>query len=793
MDLIGPKVERFYLALSQQVANPEQQIEDIVNSMRAIENHEPVTQALESDEVIAEMVRDCQKKCAQVLRAPFADSIRNVIAATRKRLATKAALDSEASYQHNQRHLNLLIEILGTWSNIVAQTCEFGFSRSLTRQILSPLYTRILEAALECFVTFKRDKELEQWGTRLLNENTEYNVASLDSLVSQVAAFRSMVHQHYSYLYSCFHPSKTGSDRFEPPLNSTAGVNNSAVLENMLIVSNEELLQWRELDAQYVTMEFGFLQRATQKALSERALIEVETGVYIPQCVEDVFFVLGKVCERALGTGSESNLFSVGNRVVELLRYTAPEEFDRHSVLFRVVCSKALYRRCVVRKEVSAAALKRILEGGVKRSAMARPASSGGFNTNSGGSNSAYHTPTKSSTVGSKSTPNSGSGRESPQSSGAFLYSTPGKALVDVVSQTALGSIFLGSTPTSSADPSNSASASTSTSASSLMPSSPALGALFSESTAASLNSWFSDQLSPYLSGDDGVADAGGAESGVAAPSTAGGAGIAMQGTPVGGGQTPPQSKGSSRAPLHPGTSATAGYSTPGTKPGPSGSSKPPTAASSKHTPPSSSSGKYGTAAITGNSGAAASGSTNTGMSMEEVLLQALVGDDDGSDTDDAMYYGASAAGPWQVSLADPAKCADGYEFGAFLDAQHRQLQLRAGDWVVQINALCTIAGSVGTLQGVVAKGRGLSRIYESDTTGRGSRGSPIDILLQVRTVLFTLLAHNISPLIVWLRLQELRACHATYTNVLDAEARQLARWTFLSQIQYPLHKFCVM
>jgi hypothetical protein len=45
----------------------------------------------------------------------------------------------------------------------------------------------------------------------------------------------------------------------------------------------------------------------------------------------------------------------------------------------------------------------------------------------------------------------------------------------------------------------------------------------------------------------------------------------------------------------------------------------------------------------------------------------------------------------------------------------------------------------------------------------------------------------------VWLQLQELRACHTTYTNVLDAEARQLARWTFLSQIQYPLHKFCVM
>lgn len=31
------------------------------------------------------------------------------------------------------------------------------------------------------------------------------------------------------------------------------------------------------------------------------------------------------------------------------------------------------------------------------------------------------------------------------------------------------------------------------------------------------------------------------------------------------------------------------------------------------------------------------------------------------------------------------------------------------------------------------------------------------------------------------------------YTALLDGEARQLARWAFLSQIQYPLHRFCMM
>lgn len=759
MDSIGPKVEAFYIALSRQSPDPDQQIEAVVNCMHAIENHEPNAQMGENDDVILEISKDCQKKCAQFLRAPFAETIRNIIAACRKRLASKAALDSEASYQHHQRHLNALIEVLGTWSNVVAQCTEFGFSRSLTRQILSPLYTRIVEASQECFKAFKRDKELDQWSSRLLDESVECNVASLDSLVSQVAAFRSMVHQHYCYHYSCFRAYRLGLDRDS---DREGGHGSPAVVESMLVVTPEELLQWRELDAQYVTMEFGFLQRATQQALSEAALIEVEDGVYIPQCVEDVFFLLGKVCERALGTGSESNLFSVGNRIVELIRYTAPDEFDRHSVLYRVVCSKALYRQCVARKEVSPEAMRRILEGGGRRrqqqAQLHRTASGSGF----GGSaaSSAYSTPSKGPPAGNQTASNSGTGRDSAEGSSSSAFSTPGKTLVDVVSQTALGSIFLGTGGDSNSGSSGSGgseggsgTAATSAATSAYftptipsIPSSPALSDLFSESTAASLNSWFVDQLSPYLAASDSATNGSSSGGGVTAAGKGGGAdvgGIAMQGTPIAGiahSHSPPLGRGAGRAPLPP-----AGYSTPGGK-APLGSNKPPVGANAKHTPPSSSSGIFGTtpSGYGPGSSTVASSAQNSVLSMEEVLLNALVGDDEDSDNDDSMYYGggggAGGTGVRQVGLASAAQCADGYEFGAFLDAQHQQLQLREGDWVVQVNTLCTIAHSVATLQGLVAQGRDLALIY--DTTGLmrgagGKRSRPIDILMQVASPTF--------------------------------------------------------
>eukprot|EP00428_Durinskia_dybowskii_P063384 CAMPEP_0170377352 /NCGR_PEP_ID=MMETSP0117_2-20130122/12228_1 /TAXON_ID=400756 /ORGANISM="Durinskia baltica, Strain CSIRO CS-38" /LENGTH=529 /DNA_ID=CAMNT_0010632647 /DNA_START=310 /DNA_END=1896 /DNA_ORIENTATION=+ len=343
--------------------------------MKEIENYIPNSHLGERLEVIHEIILDCRKKTAQLFRAPLAETVQNVVAALRKRLVAKTALISESPYMHNQRHLFVLIELLGSWSNIVFLCCRYGFSRPINKLILSPIYERVVEAALECFKTFKRDKELDQWISRLLDDNSFCNVASLDSIVAQIASMKALVHQHYVFHYNVFHED---IDNYSP-LDGVA----RGTLGSMLVVTQEELLQWRELDTLYVAMEFGFLQRATQHALLEVQLLEVEANVIIPQSIEDYFYVLVKACKRALATGSESNVFSVGSRIIELVRSSC-SRYDGSSVLYQLSISKEYFRKCAVRREVSRNYVQRIMEefGGVKTACPTTPYS--GFSGTSG-------------------------------------------------------------------------------------------------------------------------------------------------------------------------------------------------------------------------------------------------------------------------------------------------------------------------------------------------------------------------------------------------------------------------
>jgi hypothetical protein len=114
---IGPKVASFYLSLRG--GGSDINIHDILAALMPLESHEPVQSLGETEDIIEEIVADCQKKSAQILRIPYADSVRTLIASCRKKLAAKVALDADSSNQHSQRHINTLLELLGTWSNMI--------------------------------------------------------------------------------------------------------------------------------------------------------------------------------------------------------------------------------------------------------------------------------------------------------------------------------------------------------------------------------------------------------------------------------------------------------------------------------------------------------------------------------------------------------------------------------------------------------------------------------------------------------------------------------------------------
>lgn len=66
----------------------------------------------------------------------------------------------------------------------------------------------------------------------------------------------------------------------------------------------------------------------------------MERDVFVPQAIEDVFFLLLRVVERALATGNEGSAFSVGNYIVELL------DPIQESKVFQLISLRRTYRGC---------------------------------------------------------------------------------------------------------------------------------------------------------------------------------------------------------------------------------------------------------------------------------------------------------------------------------------------------------------------------------------------------------------------------------------------------------------
>ena len=269
------------------------------------------TTTANTDDVVDEIVEDCRKKISSFFIALYADKVTSLITSSRKKITSKTAIRNTSSNnntninnnsnQHGQRHFNTLVELLGVWSNYIAEMIDLGLSTNTLSLILPPLHVRVIVLAQECFIQFKEDKKLDNWHTRINNNNSNSNsnndnndvsILALDFLLSQMAAMREVVNHYYNFL----------------------------TLHDITIGSNEELNKWRELDAVYISLEYGYLTHAVGDAIDESNLLDIESGtVYVPQAVEDFFFLLLRVTERAISTGSSHSILAVGNKIIEFL------------------------------------------------------------------------------------------------------------------------------------------------------------------------------------------------------------------------------------------------------------------------------------------------------------------------------------------------------------------------------------------------------------------------------------------------------------------------------------------
>ena len=287
--LFGSQLEDFYMHLRD--GNPN----ELGRAMGALEY---TAQAAEEQgnasghSAILDIVVDCQKKCAQSLRSKVADKVSTLLASTRKKIRAKAALDSDSSSLHNQRHKQHILELLGNWSDIIANVVQGGFSAKITSLVIVPFHLRVMEVAFECFEQFKSDKNIANWLSRVQNPEIELNLVALDAVLVQLAGMRELTAQYHAFL-----------------------TDNCSIID----LPNESFDPWKELDVIYCALDNAYNGMAVCEAIKDAKkglllCIEDVRPVYVLQGVEDAFFVIGRSVNRAISTGSDMILFSAMNR-----------------------------------------------------------------------------------------------------------------------------------------------------------------------------------------------------------------------------------------------------------------------------------------------------------------------------------------------------------------------------------------------------------------------------------------------------------------------------------------------
>jgi hypothetical protein len=312
---IGPLMASLYLSL-RGGANAEQiDLYAIAEALQACEEHIPDTSRNETAEIVTEIVQDCRKKAAPILRTPFTESLRISVASTRKKLIAKTGnKDIDPGYKHGERHFHLLMELLGGWSNTIVQISNLGLSLPTFHAVASPMHSHVVDCAVECFQQFKKDKKLDSWHERVMNSTTvtssnqiddgtgTFSIITLDSIVVQVASMREVIGKYYSFV-----------DNFSfDVLNN----NDSGTTASSALYPEQELRQWRELDMIYISLESGYLSHALQEALQEQKLIQVQTGIYVPQVVEDFFFIFSRVIDRSMSTSVDSIMLAIAMKMI---------------------------------------------------------------------------------------------------------------------------------------------------------------------------------------------------------------------------------------------------------------------------------------------------------------------------------------------------------------------------------------------------------------------------------------------------------------------------------------------
>ncbi|RYG92453.1 hypothetical protein EON65_59190, partial [archaeon] len=326
MSMLGEKLEVFYIQLVTVQSKIEngfsgEQISQLLQSVKDLDDYVLSPNDGETPQVKDEIVRDAKKKVAQVIRPYYIDTVNQLITSSTKRLRAKTALDS--SIDHSQRHIYILLELLGTWSNIIAEILAVNFDKEQVLFLLSSLSQRVHSLAYDCYLTFKSDKDLEGWCSKCADINNNINILALDQLIQQLLQIKHIVTTYYAFLaHTCVAYAQP-----PPPINPNSPMllhylhqHKSLQADYLFLITAEETRLWREINSFYVLLEAAYLAHSVLEACSDSSYSQIEPQVFLPQYQEDVFYLLEKVKTRLFDhVFDEQSVFALAQKLLEVI------------------------------------------------------------------------------------------------------------------------------------------------------------------------------------------------------------------------------------------------------------------------------------------------------------------------------------------------------------------------------------------------------------------------------------------------------------------------------------------
>lgn len=380
---LGEKIEDFYLHLMDPKKD-EDNLYRLSDSLYSLEHHFVQQEQGENIELVREIVKDCHRKASSHIRSLYIEAINGLITSSRKKLKIKISLEQSQDLQ--QKHLAIILELLGQWSNILANLIQYQFSKSFIQLSLASLYHRVLECVYDTYSTFVEDKDLSNWCVKCqYHSSGNFNLHSLDTLLIQLSSIRQILNQNYLYLFNTFNSIETldqeelsqsilysASDSW-PMVFKKAWDTNQRInyfelnVQSMLFPTIHEVTRWREIDTFYVSLESAYLTHSVITACEDFSLIVFEgNDTFTLQCLEDIIYIQHKVIERSIGFNEEMAVFGIGQKILEIIAF--PQQFEfcekdfKTSLVQELLTSKKIFYNCVRKSRIQQRYIQELLK-----------------------------------------------------------------------------------------------------------------------------------------------------------------------------------------------------------------------------------------------------------------------------------------------------------------------------------------------------------------------------------------------------------------------------------------------